>query len=78
MDLPSGMFAMGQYDEFISKDILALTAKEYPSVRVESVLGANDFLQEYTPKETNDLLRHFFGSAANDCPTDPFNTPSPN
>lgn len=65
------MFVLGEFEKYISLESLALTAEEYPKIRVESVKGANHFLQQHAPKQTNDLLRDFLGSAARDCPTVP-------
>lgn len=70
LDGSDGMYVLGEFEEYISKETLEATKKEYPKIRVEVVPGANHFLQQHTPKAVNDLLRDFFGSP-NDCPTEP-------
>lgn len=66
------MFVLGEFEKYISKASLGLTAEEYPKIRVEMVPGANHFVQQHAPIATNDLLREFFGSAASHCPVEPF------
>lgn len=71
LDGTDGMYVLGELEEYISKETLDLTVKEYPKIRVEVVKGANHFLQQHAPQAVNNLLRDFLGSAAKDCPTVP-------
>ncbi|XP_055311528.1 epoxide hydrolase 2-like [Sitodiplosis mosellana] len=71
LDGSDGMYVLGELEQYISKNTLELTAKEYPKIRIEVVPGANHFLQHHTPQAVNDLLRDFLGSAAHDCPIEP-------
>lgn len=68
LDGTDGMYVLGEHEKYISMESLALTAKEYPKIRVEIVPDANHFLQEHKPNAVNELLRDFFESAAKDCP----------
>lgn len=65
LDGSDGMYVLGEGEKYISLDSLALTAKQYPKIRVETVPKATHFLQQDAPKATNDLIRNFLGSASN-------------
>lgn len=65
------MFVLGEFEKYISKQSLKAMAETYPKLRVEVVPGAAHFLQQDTPKETNDLLWNFLGSASK-YPVEPF------
>lgn len=71
LDGTDGMYVLGEFEKYISKHSLDLAAQVYPKIRVAVVSGANHFLQQHNPKATNDLLREFFGTAAQDCPVEP-------
>lgn len=57
------MYVLGEGEKYISLDSLAMTAKTYPKIRVETVPNATHFLQQDAPKATNALLRDFIGPA---------------
>lgn len=64
LDGSNGMFVLGEFEKYISKHSLTAMAETYPKLRVEVVPGASHFLQQDTPKETNDLLWDFLGPAS--------------
>lgn len=70
LDGSDGMYVLGEHERYISMESLAITAKEYPKIRVEVVKDANHFVQQHQPHVVNNLIRDFIGSPK-DCPTEP-------
>lgn len=52
---------LGEKDAYISQKSIEVTQQLYPLGRVEVVPGANHFVQQDAPKETNHLIRSFIG-----------------
>lgn len=54
-----GLFLLGEKDAFIAQTCGAEQVKESGNLRFESIVGANHFLQQDAPKETNAAIRKF-------------------
>lgn len=61
----NGMFVLGQNELYISHESVIAMSNEYPKLRVEIIPGANHFVHQDAPNETNALLRNFLGLASN-------------
>lgn len=59
-----GLFVLGEKDAYISQKTIEVTQQLYPSGKVEIVAGANHFVQQDAPIETNRLMRNFIGAAS--------------
>lgn len=64
-DGKDGMFILGDKELYVSPIAITRMSNEYPKLRVEVIPGANHFVHQDAPKQTNALLRDFFGSASN-------------
>lgn len=63
-DGENGLFVLGEKDAYISQRSIAVTQQMYPKGKVAIVSGANHFVQQDAPNETNRIIRDFVGAAS--------------
>ena len=54
-----GLFLLGEYDKYISREIGKLAIKEIDNLDFKLILGANHFAQQHKPDQTNLMIREF-------------------
>lgn len=54
-----GLFILGEKDLYISQESGAMLKKQFENLRFETVQGANHFVQQDAPEQTNQLIREF-------------------
>lgn len=63
-DGENGLYILGENDAYISRTSCKVVPELYPKAKVEIVAGANHFVQQVAPKETNKIIRNFIGSSS--------------